>query len=122
MSGEKIYFLWNNDELFWNTTEYVWSDVAIVIQVASSGGGGGGLILDPNNPWKSVLDKLKEEKIEKKVSDEFLKIVAKVNGLVISEKKEINRIEKKIKIHHIKKTFETFGQKVEVKVKNIRQE
>ena len=122
MSGEKVYFLWNNDGLVWSTADYVWSDVAIVIQVATAGGGAGGMLLDPENPWKSVLDKLREERVEKKVSDEFLRIVAKVNGLVISDQQQINRLEKKIKVNHIKKTFEAFGQKVEVRVKNIKQE
>lgn len=121
MSQKKEYLPWNNDSLVWGTVEYIWSEVAIIIEVSEIlGGGGGGLILDPENPWKDIIDKLREKRVEEKKQKEFLKIVTKVNGIITSDRKPISSIERKIKVDHIRKTFETFGQKVEVKVKNIR--
>jgi hypothetical protein len=46
-----------------------------------------------------------------------------VNGLVSSEVKTVdNSLKKSITVDHIKKTFNAFGQKVEVKVKNVKKQ
>lgn len=121
MSDNKYYLPWNDDSLIWGSNPYVWSEVFVVIHVAQAvGGGGGGLILDPKNPWKDVLDQLREKKVPDKTAKNFLRVVAKVNGITTESRKPLSEIEKKIQVKHIRKTFETFNQKVEVKVKNIR--
>ena len=84
------------------------------------GGGGGGVLLPGTGTWKEVEKKLDDEKVPEETKRLFIQIIARVNGLVKSETKYSDSIKKKITVDHIKKTFEAYGQKVEVTVKNIK--
>ena len=99
--SEKIYLDWNNDSLFWSAgpVDYVWSEVFIIIGVASAVETGG--YMPEEDPW-TWLDK----KLDKKVSDEFKKIMIRVNGL--TKVKELGK-NQKITVDHIKKTLDHFG-------------
>ena len=120
MASKKIYLQWNHDSLIWDQNDYTWSEVFIVIQIADAISGGGGIVINPNKPWESFVDEIKDKKIPEEVQRNFLIVVARVNGLLTSDKKVIDNVEKAIKVKHIRKTFDAFGQKVEVKVKNIK--
>lgn len=117
---DKIWLQWNNDSLVWGSNDYIWSQVYIVIQVAAAFGGGGGLALPKENPWNEIEKKLKELRFPEKKKQTFLEVVARVNGLVTKETKTLEDVKKSVSVDHIRKTFETFGQKVEVKVKNVK--
>jgi hypothetical protein len=120
MGNQKVYLQWNNDSLIWNLNDYVWSEVFIIIQVGTAVGGGGGLVLPKNNPWDEVKKVLKEKEFPEEKIESFLQVVAKVNGLVTKQTKKQESIEKLVQIKHIRKTFEQFGQKVNVEVKNVK--
>jgi hypothetical protein len=122
MGQQKIYLNWNYDDLIWGSNNYVWSEVYILIQVAEAiSGGGGGLILPQKDQTWDELDKfLTKKKFAEDKKKQFLSIIARVNGLVKTEVKDLDAVKKKITVKHIKKTFEEFGQKVEVTVKNVK--
>ena len=123
MSEIKIWLLWNNDTIIWGDNPFIWSEVYVVQRVAESFGGGGGLLLPNKNPWKDLEKKLKEKDFTKEERKIFLQVIARVNGLVKTEVKTIDpSVKKEITVEHIKKTLETFGQKVEVKIKNIKKQ
>jgi len=124
MATKKIWLQWNNDTIVWGANDYIWSEVYIIIQIAESiGGGSGGLILPKKNPWKEVEKQLDDKKFTEDDKKLFLQVIARVNGLVSSEVKTVdNSLKKSITVDHIKKTFNTFGQKVEVKVKNVKKQ
>jgi len=121
MSQEVVWLLWNNDSLIWGENDYIWSEVFIVIEVgAALGGGGGGFLLPTHDTWDEIDRNLTKKKFVEQKKRQFLQIVARVNGLVTSEVKDIDSIKKKITVKHIKKTFEAYGHKVEIKVKNVK--
>lgn len=120
MGQQKFYLAWNYDSLIWGSNDYIWSEVFIIIEIGQSLGGGG-LALPTENPWKTVLDELRKKGVSEEKSKVFLQVIARVNGLVKTETKNLSDdIEKHVTVDHIRKTFDTFGQKVEVKVKNIK--
>ena len=123
MATQKTYLNWNNDSIIWGFNDYTWNEVAIVIQISDSfsGGGGLGMVLTQKQPWEDVEKELDDKKFTKEDKETFLRVVAKVNGLISKDEKKINdAIKTSITINHIKKTFTNFGQKIEVKVKNIK--
>lgn len=123
MSEIKIWLLWNNETIIWGDNPFIWSEVYVVQRVTESFGGGGGLLLPNNNPWKDLERQLKDKDFTKEERKIFLQVIARVNGLVKTEVKTIDTsVKKEITIEHIKKTLETFGQKVEVKIKNIKKQ
>jgi len=111
--SEKIYLDWNNDSLWWvggpsgppGSVDYIWSEVYIVIEVANTLAAGGYLQEDHQWDWL-------EKKLPPKVSEEFKKIVIKVNDLSKERNDDI-----KITVDHIIKTFTHYGVKVDVKWK-----
>ena len=110
MADQILYLTWNNDSLYFSggPTDYTWGETAIVSQVASTisgggGSGGGGIILTQKDPLNDI-----EDKVGKKTTDEFTRIVIRVNGL---EKTKTSSTPK-ITINHIKNTFLHFGIKV----------
>lgn len=123
MSEIKIWLLWNNETIIWGDNPFIWSEVYVIQRVTESFGGGGGLLLPNNNPWKDLERQLKDKEFTKEERKIFLQVIARVNGLVKSEVKTIDpNVKKEITVEHIKKTLETFGQKVEVKIKNIKKQ
>ena len=124
MSEIKIWLLWNNDTIVWGDNPFIWSEVYVIQRVADSyGGGGGGLLLPNKNPWKDLEKQLKDKDFDKEERKIFLQVIARVNGLVSSEVKTVDKdLKKQITVEHIRKTLESFGQKVEVKVKNIKKQ
>ena len=124
MATKKIWLQWNNDSIVWGANDYIWSEVFIVIQIGESfGGGAGGLILPKKEPWKEVEKQLDDKKFTEEDKKLFLQVIARVNGLVSSEVKTVdNSLKKSITVDHIKKTFNAFGQRVEVKVKNVKKQ
>ena len=119
MSGVKIWLQWNNDSLIWGSSDYVWSEVFIMQEVGAMFEGTG-ITLPERDTWEELDRNLTKKKFVEEKKRQYLQIIARVNGLVTTEVKDIDAIKKKIKIKHIKKTFEAFGQKVEVTVKNIK--
>lgn len=122
MADIKIWLPWNIDDLVWGTTEYIWSEVYIVQHIADSfGGGGGGMLLPKKDTWNEVEKQLNKKNINDEQKKLFLQVVARVNGIVKSEVKTVDtELSKKITINHIRKTFQAFGHKVEVKVKKVK--
>lgn len=123
MATNKIWLQWNNDSIIWGSNDYIWSEVFIIVQVVEAFSGGGGMLLPKKEPWKEVEKKLDDKKFTEEDKRLFLQVVARVNGLVSSEVKAVdNSLKKSITVDHIKKTFNAFGQKVEVKVKNVKKQ
>lgn len=123
MATKNVYLQWNNDSIIWGANNYIWSEVFIVVQIAESFGGGGGLVLPNKSPWKDVEKQLDKKNFTEEDKKLFLQVIARVNGLVTSEVKTVDSsLKKSITIDHIKKTFDAFGQKVEVKVKNVKKQ
>jgi hypothetical protein len=110
MSEQKIYLNWNDPSVYWSGGEidYVWVDVFIIIQAAGALDSGGGIILD-EEPWKWL-----ENKVDKKVSDQFKKIVIRVNDLEKTKDSEI-----KVTADHIKNTFRHFGVNVKINSRSV---
>ena len=126
MATKKVYLQWNNDSIIWGANDYSWSDAFIIVQIAESfsgGGGGGGLVLSNKSPWKDVEKQLDKKNFTEEDKKLFLQVIARVNGLVTSEVKTVDSsLKKSITVDHIKKTFNAFGQRVEVKVKNVKKQ
>lgn len=111
MSEKRIYLSWNNDSLFFSggASDYVWSEVYIVMQVAESfggGAGGGGVIFNSKDPIEEI-----EKKLGRKTAQEFKRIVIRVNGL---EKIKDKSREPNVTARHIKNTFQHFGIRVQL--------
>lgn len=123
MATKNVYLQWNNDSIIWGANNYIWSEVFIVVQIAESFGGGGGLVLPNKSPWKDVEKQLDKKNFTEEDKKLFLQVIARVNGLVTSEVKTVDSsLKKSITVDHIKKTFNAFGQRVEVKVKNVKKQ
>lgn len=98
--SEKFYLPWNDDSVYWSSgeTDYVWSEVYIVVGAASAVDMAGGY-LPEDHTWDWLEKRIEKEKVE-----EFKRIVIRVNG---REKEKNENI--KIGISDITKTFEHFG-------------
>lgn len=117
--AEKIYLDWNDPEgrVWWSggppgTIDFIWSEVYILIEVGNAIGTAGGYIPE-QDPWEWL-----ERKVDKKVADQFRKIVIRVNGL---EKTRDRDKEPVVTAYHIKNTLNQFGIKVNVEVSPLRQ-
>ncbi len=125
MANKKLWLPWNYDTLVWDSNDYIWSEVFIMVQIGESFGGsaGGSLLLPNKNTWQDVEKQLDDKKFTEDDKKLFLQVIARVNGLVSSEVKTIDSsLKKSITVDHIRKTFNAFGQKVEVKVKNVKKQ
>lgn len=109
--SQKIYLNWNDDSLWWiggpsgppGSVDYIWSEVFILIEVANKLGAGG--YLPDDHPWDWL-----ERKLDPKTSEEFKKIIIKVNNIA-REKPQTNL---KITVDHIRNTFAHYDVKVDI--------
>lgn len=112
------YFLdWKEVEEEWIGTDYIWIDVAILIQdtVGEILGGDYTLALDEMDPWGSMEKKLRLKKIEEEKIEALLEVIVSVKGeeKKISKKKDTST---KISINDIQKTLDKYSKnKVQVK-------
>lgn len=121
MAQQKVYLNWDYDSIIWGSNDYIWSEVYILINVAISGGGtGGGLILRKNQPWKDLEKHLKDKNFTEEDTRKLLEIVVRVNGLVKTEVREINKLKKSITIDHIKNTLATVVPNIQVTAAEIK--
>lgn len=112
------YFLdWKEVEEEWIGTDYIWIDVAILIEdtVGEILGGDYTLALDEMDPWESMKRKLKNKKVEEEKIDALLEVIVSVKG----EKKKLSKrkdTSTKISIDDIQKTLDKYSRnKVQVK-------
>ena len=115
--SEKIYLPCSDPRVYWSggppgTIDFVWSEVYILVEIGNAVGGAGGFIPD-EDPWRWL-----ENKVDRKVVDQFRKIVIRVNDL--EKTKEPDR-EIRVTAHHIKSTLNQFGINVNVEMKPLRQ-
>lgn len=113
----KYYLDWKEVEEEWIGTDYIWIDVAILIQdtVGEILGGDYTLALDEMDPWESMKKKLKNKKIEEEKIDALLEVIVSVKGeeKKLSKRKDTST---KISIHDIQKTLDKYSRnKVYVK-------
>jgi len=113
----KYYLDWKEVEEEWIGTDYIWIDVAILIQdtVGEILGGDYTLALDEMDPWESMKKKLKNKKIEEEKIDALLEVIVSVKGeeKKLSKKKDTST---KISIKDIQKTLDKYSKnKVYVK-------
>lgn len=112
------YFLdWKEVEEEWIGTDYIWIDVAILIQdtVGEILGGDYTLALDEMDPWSSMEKKLKAKKVEEEKIEALLEVIVSVKGeeKKLSKKKDTST---KISINDIQKTLDRYSRnKVHVK-------
>ena len=98
---------WNDPIFIWRGSEdFIWSDAyRIVNEVINAGG------WPPAKKWEDL-----ERKLPKKLAEEFLELVVKVNGLSKTFKKQKGE-KAQITIDHIQRTIREFSdEKVKVKV------
>lgn len=113
----KYYLDWKEVEEEWIGTDYIWIDVAILIQdtVGEILGGDYTLALDEMDPWESMKKKLKNKKIEEEKIDALLEVIVSVKGeeKKLSKKKDTSTT---ISIKDIQKTLDKYSKnKVYVK-------
>jgi hypothetical protein len=113
----KYYLDWKEVEEEWIGTDYIWIDVAILIQdtVGEILGGDYTLALDEMDPWESMKKKLKDKRIEEEKIDALLEVIVSVKGeeKKLSKKKDTST---KISIKDIQKTLDKYSKnKVYVK-------
>lgn len=112
------YFLdWKEVEEEWIGTDYIWIDVAILIEdtVGEILGGDYTLALDEMDPWESMKKKLKNKKVEEEKIDALLEVIVSVKGeeKKLSKRKDTST---KISIDDIQKTLDKYSRnKVQVK-------
>jgi len=105
---EKIWLTWDDNTLRWGDQDgFVWDQVYIVKKAQAALGVNIGGYKDP-------FDRLREEMKEDEVK-KFIKVVCEVNGRIYSESK-YQKIEKKITVDDIQRTFDRF---VNVKIDDI---
>ena len=112
------YFLdWKEVEEEWIGTDYIWIDVAILIEDTVGGiiGGDLTLTLDEIDPWESMRRKLLRKKVEEEKINKLLEVIVHVKGKEKKLQKEIS-ITPKVTIEDIQKTLDLYSKK-HIKVK-----
>ena len=98
-----MIFTWNNADFAWNNNPYTWDEVELAEQLAQVLSGAG----DDFNQW------------EKDKKNKLIKLILKVNGNTITETKQKEIKQYKIKAKDIKITFEkVLG--IEIMTENIK--
>jgi len=112
------YFLdWKEVEEEWIGTDYIWIDVAILIDetIGEILGGDYTLALDEMDPWESMKKKLLQKRIEEEKIEALLEVIVSVKG----QEKKITKKRpspSKITIEDIQKTLDKYSRnKVQVK-------
>ena len=96
---------WNGANFNWDNNPHTWDEVLLVIEVVKALGGGG--VIEEDMPWMKNQDTKKR----------LVKLICKVQGKTIKEKKEIQNY--KIKVSDIKLLAEkVLG--IEVLTENIK--
>ena len=121
ISVGKKWLNWEDLTINWESIDLLWEEIFILLEVqqAIRKRGGGSLLkgeIDEyikGNPW-DVTKKNLEEDLGKEKTEQFIKLVCKVNGI---EYEEVIKPKSKLKITagHIEKTFKV-GTKVEIKM------
>jgi hypothetical protein len=112
------YFLdWKEVDEEWIGTDYIWIDVAILIDdtVGEILGGDYTLALDEMDPWDHMERKMRDKKVEQEKIDHLLEVIVSVKGeeKKLSKKKDTST---KISINDIQKTLDKYSRnKVHVK-------
>jgi hypothetical protein len=107
------YFLdWKEVEEEWIGTDYIWIDVAILIEDTVGGivGGDLTLALDEMDPWESMRKKLIKKKVEEEKINKLLEVIVQVKGKEKKLQKEITKTAK-ITIDDIQKTLDLYSKK-----------
>jgi len=104
--SEKIYLDWSDPRPYWSggppETDFIWSEVYVLSEVSSAIEQAG--FIPDEEPWDWL-----SKKVDKKVADQFKKLVIRVNGL---EKEKPENL--KVTAYHIKKTLSHFGINVNI--------
>lgn len=109
----KQCFTWAEMAEEWDSAEYIWSDVCILIQ--AGGGGGAAGFFDSPHKYIAPADVAKE-RLSKKQYKRFIEIVCQINGInskQIKERKERGEIE--VTISEITRTYEEIHKAVVLK-------
>lgn len=116
------YLNWNSEEvIIWGFNDFLWNEVFVVSEIA--GAFPEGISLQRKITWDHLEKELDKKNISDKDKKVFLKVIAKVNGLVSSDVKKIDpSIKRSITVDHVRNTFKSFGHKIEVKVKKVKKE
>jgi len=87
----KYYLDWHEVEDTWSGNDYIWIDVAILIEdtVGAIAGGDFTLHLDEMDPWQSMQDKLRKKKVEEEKIKKLLKVIVSVKGEEKKYQKEL---------------------------------
>ena len=88
---------WDNADILWNNNSFTWDEVQLVRELISQGPSGDGQIADPS--WTDFDD---EERRKKRL----IKLILKVHGKTITERKQKEIKQYKIKASDIKITVE----------------
>jgi hypothetical protein len=107
------YFLdWKEVEEEWIGTDYIWIDVAILIEDTVGGiiGGDLTLALEEMDPWESMRKKLLKKKVEEEKINKLLEVIVHVKGKEKKLTKEISKTTK-ITIEDIQKTLDLYSKK-----------
>lgn len=117
--SKKYYLDWKEFDDLWSVNDYIWIDVAILIEetVGEILGGNYDLILDDIDPWDTMERKMKDKKVEDKKINQLLEVIVSVKGEEKRFKKEI-KDPSKITINDIQKTLDKYSKnKILVKAK-----
>ena len=85
---EKRYLKWEElDNVTWDNMEYLWEDVAILIEVQNliKGGGGGYGEYVKGNPWKQLNKDIGKEKTKR-----IIRLYCKYKNIEYDESVEVN--------------------------------
>lgn len=107
------YFLdWKEVEEEWIGTDYIWIDVAILIEDTVGGiiGGDLTLALEERDAWESMRRKLIKKKVDEEKINKLLEVIVYVKGKEKKLTKEISKTTK-ITIEDIQKTLDLYSKK-----------
>lgn len=97
-TNPKFCYCWVDADFNWNTNEFTWNDVCIVLDLAQKGGG--------------YFDEF--QKLEKEEKEEFIKLILKVKGEKIVEKKKRKRY--KVTATDVELTVKTVLNEINIKI------